>query len=318
MNKLDTIDFKIFQVVYAILTKFKTTWQNNAIIIRCYDELFFVIRMLNRFNEDKLETPKEIAKSKNKFRKAFIINIYNIKKALSHYYISKNMKVEIALFDYNISKLTRMTDDALYMEAKSILERTVPLIADLLKWNITEEQISQTVIDTEEFLKLTKSLKLAIKAKIVNNAQIKEFIKKGKLIFKIDMDDAVNSYIPDPTDFTATYKKGRKRVLPAGNKGTYKVLISGTVKDVITKLGIEAVMILSGAKKIISYTDKDGNYKSSIFKKDITTISYSKPDEYIDEIVDIPKKYKRSKIKLDVELTPITKKNNQGRQFYVD
>ena len=318
MNKLDSIPFKIFQVIFDILTKFKLVWQNNAIIIRCYDDLFFVIRMLNVFNEDKQESSKVITKNKNKSRKALKINIDNIKTALYHYYISLNMKVEAALFDYKISKFNTMTDDAFYMEVKFILERAVLLGSTLLPWNITEAQITQAVVDNDAFLELMKSLKLKLKADIINNAHIKEYIKIGNLIFKADLDDAVNSYIPDPTDFTATYKKGRLRVLPAGNKGTYKVSISGTVRDVITKLGIEAVMILSGAKKVISYTDKDGNYKSSIFKKDITTISYSKPDKYIDEIVDIPKKYKRSKIKLDVELIPIIKKNNPRGQFYVD
>ncbi len=318
MNDLDEIEFRMFQVVFEIMTKYKSVWQANANITYWNDQLLYVIRMLKAFNETKQKNPKEITKAKVAFRKAFIIKVFNVKTALSHYYKNKEMKVDEALFNYTISKLTRMTDDALYMEASAIYERAVSLEAELLPLGITAAQITELDTYIKDFLGLLKKLEYALKNDIVNNAKITAFIKKAKIILKEELDDAVSMYSADFPDFTNEYHDGRKRVLKPGKHHPYKAEIWGKVTNAITKEGIAGVKVEAGAQKIVTTTDKDGNYLISLFKKDMTTISFSLPEKYIDKILPIPTKYKRSKIKMNIELSPIIERGSARAQYYID
>ena len=81
----------------------------------------------------------------------------------------------------------------------------------------------------------------------------------------------------------------------------YSILIQGNVKDLANLIPIENVSIEAGEKQKQTKTDKNGNYKIRIYKKDANFIKFS--IEGFDSITaEIPKEYEKHEVEINCEL----------------
>ena len=318
MNDIDEIEFNMFLNVEEVLKNFKNVWQSNVNIYDLIDSFKVIIRQLTKCREIKLKSPKGITIAKNETREILKQEMFIVKQSLLVYYQNNLMKANIALYNYKISKLTHISDDSLYMEATKILEKAMVLAPSLLPIGITGDMISKLDADIKKFHELITDLGEAIEADIENNKEIKLKITAGKSLLKDKLDNSLNVCYADQPKFLKLYKISRRRIQKPGKHKTYRVLIKGNVRDAITKLGIDKVIIIIGMKKLVFSTDSKGNFSGKVFKKDADFISFGLPGKYIELKETLSKKYFKNTLTINVELVPIIDKPDVSSRYYID
>ena len=302
MRQIDSTYFKMFKLVKNTMAKNKPIWLLNQLIVDCVDLLNTNIDLITTASGELLDKPSYITIAKKDTRISINKQTFIIKEGLRLYYSMNGMTEDMQMFTYPVTKLIRMPDGDLYLEASHIVERAEKLSAQLIPIGITPEKTAKLKANLITFYNIPPIRKYKAKKLAINVKLIPKLVKETAFMLRNSLDALVAMYDEETNkQFVATYKNVRKRNAKPGRHKYYTLLVKGTVKDAETNDVLSEVTIEAGAKKKIVITDTEGYYNVRIYIKDADVITFTK-EGYESLTIDIPKKYKDHEVEVNASL----------------
>ncbi len=303
MNDLNDIDYKMMQVVDSILLRFKIVWVDNPIISLRQEHLSVTNRILASKNAEMVDTPDGITKDKTALHLVIVDEAYIIKQGLVLVLNSKNMLDEAELLSYSKSRLSAMLEAEFILEVIDIYEKAMLYAPFLLPLSITQVQIDKLIVDNNLFSKLIKQHQLASKKYNTLVKFIDTKINEFRVIFKEELDKAVEVYASSNKDFVKAYFNARRRHKKPGRHKHYTVDISGIVYDRETNRPLKGVTVMAGAKNKFVVTDANGRYKIKVYKTGLENITFTYVDPYDVVSKVVPKTFKNNAVVIDAVMS---------------
>lgn len=301
MRKIDLTYYIMFELVNKIIQSNKVIWQSNPIITYHANQLATNINIISDARQITLNKPSNLTLEKKLLRTQLNQSVFLIKEALRLYYGLNNKTEEMQLLSYPISKLSRMTDSGFYFEASQLSFKAEAFTTEIAAIGITAAKIAKMKDDLQKFYQQIPKREYAEKNHAAMVKLIPEKINETRLMLRNVLDSLIMMYNDEHPEFVNSYKNFRQRNERPGRKKHYSVLIQGNVKDLANLIPLENVSIEAGEKQKQTKTDKNGNYKIRIYKKDANFIKFS-IEGYDSITVEIPKEYEKHEVEINCEL----------------
>ena len=306
MRALNETYLRMFRVVSSTMEQNKPKWIQSQVIVNCVDKLDANIEILSKAFDLIQDKPTGYTKDKKILRKEIDSSTFLVKEGLRLYYRFNDMIEEMEIFVYPQSKLTRMTDSDLYLEATRVVERAEWLSTQLIPIGISLAKTAKLKSDLVKFYKLptdreflSKQISIAIKLIPVKT-------KETRLMLRDVLDPLIAMFEGEADKiFAAKYKLSRKLVAKPGRHKYYSVLIKGTIKDEYTEKPLSDVEIEAGGKKKKVISGIDGFYKVRIYNKDADKLIFTK-EGYETLIIDLSSKQEHHELVVNVEMIKIS------------